>query len=73
MAMSKMDVQELATKTRDFIRVNAAHHHQYFSGEDLDAIGNFVLNTLSKYEDNGLMQMSQYNPQTNRVETLGNV
>ena len=68
--INRMDIQEIATKVRDNVRVQAAHRSVSISGEDMDAIGNFIIATLSKYEDNKLMQLEQYNPQTDRVEKI---
>jgi hypothetical protein len=65
-----MDIQEIASKIRDSVRVQVAHRSVHVSGDDMDAIGNFILTTLSKYEDNQLMQLEQFNPQTNRVEKI---
>jgi len=68
--LNRLDTQQIATKARDFVRVQATYFNCHINGEDLDKIGNFVLETLSKYEDNRHIQVTQYNPQTDRVEAL---
>jgi hypothetical protein len=61
------DAQEIATAIADIYRTKLAQRRVDVTGDELDAVRNFVYSQLSNKVDNSMIQSTQYDPRLNKV------
>ena len=70
MTINSLDANEIARKTADMYRNLMQQRYVDISGEDYEAVTNFLTDTLSKYVDNKHIQNKQVNPHTGKAEEI---
>jgi ubiquinone biosynthesis protein UbiJ len=65
--INKYDAQEIATQITDIYRTKLAQRRVDVTAEELDAVRNFVFESLSNKVDNSMIQNTQYDPRAARL------
>ena len=65
--INKYDAQEIAASITDIYRVKLAQRSVDVTSDELDAVRNFIHESLSNKIDNAMIQNSQYDPRLGRV------